>query len=257
MATMTILLLSLTVFFPTRGFAAETITIRQISQEMERRLSSKDEQFLISMKIIEADGSNKERLMKVWRRSENKKDHALLVRMQRPLDLKGTALLATVKDDQENKWIYLPSNKQTRRLTGESGQGGILGSELSVEDFDFNREQGAENKLKKEYLENGKKFYFIESNVNATSATYSKILSTVSGENFLPIKAECYDKKGHLLKIIDITNYRQITKEKWRAGNIKIKNIQNNRSTEITLSQIKLNQNLRGSLFTPKALSED
>nr|WP_295899246.1 outer membrane lipoprotein-sorting protein [uncultured Bdellovibrio sp.] len=260
MAIASSFVLVLMISFAPRFVQAEATTapsVQKIGEEMSSRLRSHDEEFVVNMKIIEADGSSKDRQMRIWRLSPEKKEHYLLVRMQKPQDLKGTALLATLKGEQEDKWIYLPSTKQTRRLTGESGQGGILGSELSVEDFDFNHEQGAQNALKKEIEVKGKKYYLIESDVNSTSANYSKIVSYVAASDYLPVKAECFDKQGKLLKVLDITGYKKVSPTKWRAGKIKIRNVQNKRGTEITISQVKIDQNIKSSRFTPKALAED
>lgn len=257
MAIVSALFLALSISFTPTTAVAQTPSVEKIGNEMSQRLRSRDEEFTVNMKIIEADGSNKERQMRIWRLSPQKKEHSILVRMEKPQDLKGTALLATLKDEKEDKWIYLPSSKQTRRLTGESGQGGILGSELSVEDFDFNRDRGAKNILKKELEINGKKYFLVESDVNATSANYSKIVTYVAASEYLPIKAECYDKQGKLLKILDFSNYKKVSKTKWRAGKITIANTQNKRGTEIIMSNIKLDQKLKGNRFTPKALSED
>lgn len=252
----TIFLIFSFTFNPT-STKAQGPTIEQIGQEMGRRLRSRDEEFTVNMKIIEADGSSKERQMQIWRLSPQKKEHSLLVRMQKPQDLKGTALLAIMKGGKEDKWIYLPSSKQTRRLTGESGHGGILGSELSVEDFDFNRDQGARNILQKEVTINNRKYYLLESDVNATSANYSKIVSYVSASEYLPMKVECFDKQGKLLKVLDISNYKKVAGGKWRAGKVKVTNIQNKRGTEIILSKVKLDQNLKSNRFSPKALAEE
>jgi outer membrane lipoprotein-sorting protein len=232
-------------------------TVEQIATELSQRLSAKDEEFTATMKIIEADGSNKEREMTVLRLSKEKNDHSLLVRMQRPQDLKGTALLATLKGEKEDRWLYLPSSKQTRRLSGESGQGGILGSELNTEDFDFNRDQKAKSNLKNEMSVDGKKYYILESDVNETSSNYSRVISFISAKEFLPMKFECYDKKGKLLKILNISSYKKVTSTKWRAEKIIIKNVQNNRGTEIVIKGVKINQNLKSSRFTPKMLAED
>ena len=257
MATISGFFIASMIIFTPHSSSAAIPPIGDIGKEMSQRLSAKDESFLVKMRIVEADGSGKDREMKIWRSSPSKDNHSLLVRMQKPTDLKGTALLATVKGDQEEKWIYLPSTKQTRRLTGESGKGGILGSELSVEDFDFNRDKGAESSVKKETELNGKKYWVIESNVGATSATYSKIISFVSQNEYLPVKVETYDKQGKLLKVLEITDYKKLPNNKWRAGKISIKNIQNKRGTEIIFADVKLNQNLKTSLFTPKSLGED
>ncbi|MBO9665202.1 MAG: outer membrane lipoprotein-sorting protein [Bdellovibrio sp.] len=257
MATLSALILGFALLGTPETARAQSMTIDKLSQEMSSRAKTHDEQFTVQMAILEADGSSKDRQMKVWRLSPAKKEHYLIARMEKPQDLKGTALLATLKGDKEEKWIYLPSTKQTRRLTGESGQGGILGSELSTEDFDFNHDQSASNLIKKEVEIKGKKYYVVESDVNNTSANYSKIVSFVHATEFLPIKSECYDKQGKLLKTIDFLEYKKLAGNKWRPGKIKIKNIQNKRGTDIVLSDIKINQNLKPSRFTPKALADE
>jgi predicted RND superfamily exporter protein len=245
---------------PSATKSTSSMTAEQLGKELGEKLRTQDESFNVKMKIIEADGSTKDREMKVWRLSPAKKEHYLLVRMSKPQDLKGTALLATLKEGKEDKWIYLPSSKQTRRLSGDSGggsQGGILGSELSTEDFDFNADRGAQSNVSKEIEAGGKKYYVVESNVEAASDSYSKVVSFVAQDTHLPVKSECYDKSGKLLKTIDLLGYKKLPGDKYRVSKIVIKNVQNKRGTEILLSQIKINQGLKTSQFTPKALSEE
>lgn len=259
MATAMGFLLSFTLLgWPPSVAAQPPLTAQDIGKKIAERLTTRDESFKVKMKIIEADGSSKDREMSIQRLSPQKKEHYLLVRMQKPQDLKGTALLATLKEGKEEKWLYLPSSKQTRRLSGDSGgSGGILGSELSTEDFDFNADRSTENVLKREVEIKGKKYYVIESKVDTTSEIYSRIVSYVTVDGFLPVKSECFDKKGQLYKVIDLSNYKTLPGGKFRAERIQIKNVQNKRSTEITLSEIKVNKGLTQSRFSPKALSED
>src|SRR5690606_5920533 len=109
----------------------------------------------------------------------------------------------------------------------------------------------------KETKINGKPYYVVDSDVNAASANYSRVVSYVATNEFLPAKSETYDKDGKLLKVIEFSNYKQVGKGKWRAGKIMIRNVQNNRATEIALANIKIDQNLKPSGFTPKALRDD
>lgn len=111
--------------------------------------------------------------------------------------------------------------------------------------------------MQKEIEIKGKKYYVVESDVNTSSNSYSKVVSFISATDFLPIKSECFDKKGQLLKTIDLLGYKKLTGNKYRATKIVIKNVQNKRSTEITLDDLKINQGLSSSKFTSKALAED
>ena len=257
-ATVASVLFALVLSYPQSSFSQVQPSVERIGQEISSRLSAKDETVKVKMKIIEADASSKEREMSIQRFSPSKAEHYMMVRMQKPQDLKGTALLATFKDGKEEKWLYLPSSKQTRRLSGDSsGQGGILGSELTPEDFDFNADRSTQNSLKKEVEIKGKKYYVVESVVDASSASYSRVISYISAADFLPIKSECFDKKGQLLKTIDLLGYKKLSGNKFRASKIVIKNVQNKRSTEITLSDMKINSGLSAAKFTSKALAED
>ena len=128
---------------------------------------------------------------------------------------------------------------------------------LNAEDFDFNRDSSANSAVKKEIEVKGSKYYLVESDVSSSSPNYSKVISYVSATQYLPIKAECYDKQSKLLKIIDFSDYKKLPGNKYRAGKIKIRNVQNKRGTDIVLSDIKLNQGLKSSKFTPKSLSSD
>ncbi|MBS1972491.1 MAG: outer membrane lipoprotein-sorting protein [Bdellovibrionales bacterium] len=238
--------------------AIPPVDVQKIASEISSRMSAKDEEFDVTMKIIEADKSSKERGMKIMRLSPSKKEHYVMVRMQTPKDLKGTSLLATYKDGKEEKWLYLPSSKQTRRLASSSSESNsILGSELNTEDFNINTETSAKNTLKKEAKIGGQNYYVVESDVNKVSGNYSRVISYIAQNEYLPAKSEAYDKQGKLLKVIDFSDYKKVGDGKWRAGKIKIRNVQNNRATEIALSNIKVDQNLKPSEFTPKALSEE
>lgn len=238
--------------------ATPTVSVDKIANEISNRMSAKDEEFDVKMKIIEADKSSKERSMKIIRLSPTKKEHYLLVRMQTPKDLKGTSLLATYKEGKEEKWLYLPSSKQTRRLASTSSESSsILGSELNTEDFNINTENSTQNVLKKSVQIQNKSYYVVESDVHQVSGHYSKVINYVSSAHFLPEKSECYDKQGKLLKIIQFEDYKKVGDGKWRAGKIKIRNVQNNRATEIALANVKVNQDLKPMAFTPRTLSEE
>jgi hypothetical protein len=238
--------------------ALPPMNVGKITDEISNRLNTKDEAFRVQMKIIEADKTSKDREMTILRLSPSTKEHYLLVRMQTPKDLKGTSLLATYKNGKEEKWLYLPSSKQTRRLASTAKESSsILGSELNTEDFNINTESTAKNALKKEITLNNQPHYVVESDVNGVSSIYSKVISYVATENFLPAKSECYDKSGKLLKTIFFSDYKKLANGKFRAGTIKIENVQNSRGTEIALSDIKVDQNLKPSAFTAKALSEE
>jgi predicted RND superfamily exporter protein/outer membrane lipoprotein-sorting protein len=233
-------------------------SVDKITQEIGTRLTSKDEVFTAKMTIVEADKTSKDREMTISRFSPNKKEHYLLVRMQTPKDLRGTSLLATYKGGNEEKWLFLPSSKQTRRLASTSKESSsILGSELNTEDFNLNTENTAKSTLQKETTLNGQRHFVISTDVSAVSNNYSRVVSYVAADSYLPTQSECYDKAGKLLKTIHFSEYKKVGPNKFRAGLIQIENVQNKRRTDIAFSDMKIDTGLSANAFTPRALGED
>ncbi len=67
-----------------------------------------DDSANVVMKIIEANGETKEGSLSIQRK-KTKSSHFTLIRLIKPRDLKGTALLRQIENGNEQQWIYLPA----------------------------------------------------------------------------------------------------------------------------------------------------
>jgi outer membrane lipoprotein-sorting protein len=178
--------------------------------------------------------------------------HDTIIRMLTPKDLKGTALLSVLREKpaKEEKFVYLPSSKQTRKVTTSEGNAKVLDSELYTQDFDLATVQTATSRLKA----NADGSSIIETQINEPKSPYGKTVALVSADARLQ-RADVYDKKGRLLKKIGFFNYQDVGPGKIRASEIKIENVQNHRRTDLKFSGFKVNQGLQEKDFTPAALA--
>lgn len=240
--------------FAQKSFSAG-IDVNALLKKSQSLIASKDDIADVTMKIIEKDGSVKERQMQIKRKFGQK--HMTLVRMKAPADLKGTALLNVIEAGEENQWLYLPSTKQVRRIMGnQNKKAGVLGSELTPEDLDITTVKGSKATLLKEMKVNNQDFALVEIKSNSNTTGYSKALVLISVKTQLPARLEYYDKQNKAVKRVDFESYVQVGGA-YRAQSIKVRNLVNKRGTDLILTNIKSNSGLSEDEFSQRALSRE
>lgn len=242
------------VIFSQNSFSAP-VDVDALLKKSKSLISSKDDVADVTMKIIEKDGSVKERSLQIKRKFGEK--HMTLVRMKAPADLKGTALLNVIDGAEETQWLYLPSTKQVRRIMGQQNKkAGVLGSELTPEDLDITTVKGSKATLVKEMKVGNQDFALIEIKSNSNTTEYSKALVLVSLKSSLPARLEYYDKQNKAVKRVDFEKYIQVGGA-YRAQSIKVRNLVNKRGTDLILTNIKSNSGLSEDDFSQRALSRE
>lgn len=220
-------------------------------QKARKNLESKSDQATVILKIIEKSGDAKVREMEL-KSMQTTKGGKALIRIQSPADVKGTALLAELEGTEQKQWIYLPSSKQVRRISGSAGQGGILGSELNTQDLNPVAIKSAQARL----LDRTKGSARLQIDTKASgTGGYTHLILTLSEPQGLPLKAE-YFKGKTLAKTVDFLNYTQSNGVS-RAQLIKVFNPVNKRGTDVELKNIQVNSGLKEKDFSVDALKDD
>jgi len=160
--------------------------------------------------------------------------------------------LSVIKNSDEEKWVYLPASKQTRKISTAEGNARVLDSELYTEDFDLNQIKTSSSKISKTDADGT---VSVETTLAPDKGAYSKTICYVGKDNLLK-NADVFDKKGALLKTIQFLDYKEVAPGKWRALKIAIENVQNKRKTELTMSDLKVNLKLKEDDFSTRALAE-
>lgn len=236
--------LSLIILF-TSGAHAAFNSADDILKKARTQLDAKSDQAHVVLKIIEPSGEVKERQMtlQILRTPQGFKS---MIRMTAPADVKDTAVLAQMEDGKDQEWLYMPSNKQVRRITSGKKSAGILGSELSPDDLDPMAFKGASPVIEKQSPSEAQIV------LQPTGSDYTKVVTTFSLPDALPRKTEYY-KGQSLEKTVAYSDYKAFG-EIQRAQKIEIRNVPKKRGTIIEFSEVNVNPTLNPKDFTPDAL---
>ncbi|MEK7356010.1 MAG: outer membrane lipoprotein-sorting protein, partial [Bdellovibrionota bacterium] len=232
---------------PSVAHANEAATLLK---KARKKLASRSDQATVTLKIIEANGDVKTRSIKLKAMSDGSDYHAI-ARILAPADVKGTALLAEIKDGAENQWLYLPSSRQVRRVVSGQKSAGVLGSELNPQDLNVEILKGATAKL----LSKDAKLASIEVKPRAATEYYDSAIVTLTMPDSIPEKIE-YRLEGKATKTVEFSDYATESGVV-RAKKISIKNLQNGRGTDVELSDLKINEKLDKSDFSQNALKSE
>lgn len=228
---------------------------KDLLKAVEKNMSAHDEVAKVSMIISEANGQKKPARVLEIKRKGAEGSQNVMVRMQSPADLKGVALLTKNNGKSSDQWLYMPSNKQTRRIVSSNKSSNFMDSELSFEDMGSASDLNVDSKVIKQDTINGRKFAVVENAIKGES-TYSKILVWVDLATNLIAKTESYAKDGKLLKTTTFSGYKQFDKGVWRAQKVEVKNVQTKRGTVLELSDLKINKGLDDDEFSESAMTE-
>lgn len=249
-------------FLPTQVRAVPSAgeSLEHFAREASKSLFARDEKVEVEMTNIEADGETETRRIELSRLTMKQKassavkvEQKIVARIMEPKSLRGTSVLTVTDGESQNRWIYLPSSKQVRRVVGGDDVGAaILGSELSTEDLDLSQVDGATAKIVSR--ENG--VVVIETKIRNKDSAYSKCVARFDENSRLMKVAECADRKGLPFKRISVLGYRRLAGNVARPTEMKIENLKTKRATKLVFSSQKVNSGLKPSQFTPESLRD-
>ncbi len=207
----------------------------EILKQVEIRSSPPQEMVELRMVIQEPSGSKKERWLSITRK--NGKEQKALVRLEKPSDLKGLALLSVNSESKEDQWLYLPSTKKTRRILGSNSKGKFLDSEIAYEDLKASTYKSFVSKI----VSKSPGIVEIEGVARkGTPTAYSKVKTWVSVPDYKIVRLEYWDDRGKLLKRTEFKGYERVGEKYWRAKFMEVQNVQNKRRTVLELKRVSL-----------------
>lgn len=222
---------------------------KEILKKSQLLLDAKDDKARVEMKIIEQNGETKSRILNL--QTLRKEGFSVLARIESPADIKNMAFLGNVDEEgNEKQWIYLPSSGKVRRLVTGKSKAGLLGSEISPEDLNSEAIKSSEVKMHKV----DEKYYWIELVPEKGSSDYSKVITKISKDDYLP-KYTAYYIHEKLKKTVAFRDYKKIGKI-FRAHLLSVQNHLNGRATEVKLSSIEVNTGLSPDDFTQSNLKD-
>ena len=117
---------------------ASTPSGRGIMLKVKNRPDGDTRYATLSMTLVQKNGSKRERKLSSWAMDVGK-DTKKIMFFTYPGDVKGTGFLTWDYDNpnkEDDKWLYLPAMKKTRRISGKSSKTDyFMGSDFTYDDM--------------------------------------------------------------------------------------------------------------------------
>jgi len=194
------------------------------------------------------------RIVTLEKPDETVGDKSLVV-FDTPRDIEGTALLSHAKIlDPDDQWLYLPALKRVKRISSSNKSGPFVGSEFAFEDFTAIELNKFDYNYVGEVPCGDLTCDVLERTPRYENSGYTKQVSWVDQTDFQIRKVEFYDRRGDLLKVLKMSDYRNY-EGIWRAHKLSMSNVQTNKQTDLLYGDYTFDTGLAENDFVKGRLS--
>ena len=126
----------LLLFHPT-ALPAQELSGREIMTLVYDRADGEDRTATITMTLVNRRGSQRVRTVQSFSKDYGPDRKSVMV-FQEPADVRGTAYLAWDYEDagrEDDKWLYIPSIRKARRISGASRNEYFMGTDFTYDDM--------------------------------------------------------------------------------------------------------------------------
>ena len=210
---------------------------------------------LTMLMVLSEDDIVRRRMRQLTLEVQQDGDKSIMV-FDRPRDLKGTAILThTHKVDSDDQWLYLPALKRVKRLSSADKSGPFMGSEFAYEDLSSAEVEKYRYRFLRNETVDGEAMFVVERVPVDQKSGYSRQITWVDEAHFRLRRVDYYDRKGDLLKTMELLDYRRYLERYWRASEMVMTNHQTGRSTALLFQNFMFKVGLQDKHFTRDALS--
>lgn len=242
--------------------AQTNLTAKQIQQKSIEATRVSGMESLSKMTIINQNGQKRVRQIAVMTKLyDNGNTEKKLFRFSAPAEVKGVGLLTfDYKSKDDNKWIYMPALRKTRRIISSENAKSFMGSEFSYADMTLPNLEDYTYKLLGEETVKGILCYKIEIipiNDDVLDANgFSEKMVFIGKNDFVLRKAIYFDVFGEKEKVMEVESIVEVdkTNHKYRFKKIMMTNLQNGRKSIFEIEQIKFNPSIPDDCFTTRYL---
>jgi outer membrane lipoprotein-sorting protein len=216
----------------------------------------------VTMDLITDTGSTRTRVLTMLRKNvAGSLDQKYFLYFHQPGDIRATAFLAWKYPDREtDRWIFIPAVNMVRRIAASDSRSSFVGSDFMYEDLSGrNLDKDDYTSVREEKL--GAADCYVVQSVPKTPAEYTRKLSWVDTQTFLPLKEEYYDAQNQLARVFTADEIRNVTADE-HGGKVAIptvvkrtmKNVQSGHRTVVTYENVEYDVELPDDIFTERAL---
>ena len=222
------------------------LTGDELAQKIDNRKTPLDSKVDLIMTLTNKKGKTRYSSLRSIVKDDGAKQ---IIWFLSPADDKGVAFLKIEHNDSDDEMrIWLPAFKKVRRISSKKRSDSFMGSDMSYEDMSTRQLDKYTFNIIGQEVYDSTSCYLLESIPKIDIRTeYTKHVTWVDINLFLPIKEESYDKSGEILKhkyfrYNFINDYHILTE-------VQVTNIQKNHSTNLKFENIKLDTGVEDNMF--------
>lgn len=183
-------------------------------------------------------------------------EQATYIEVTSPQDVAGTRFLFFERTEgRDEQYIFVPAIKRAIRISDEARKQPFLGTDFYVSDFvtpdlnDFNYSFVGEEDVQGHHCK------LVESVPKKMEGQlYSKTITAIDPTDLVVLKAQFFDPKGKLLKVLTIDKLEKIDGH-WTPLEQTMKNVQEGTSSKLTMRNVKYNADLPEDTFSRSYLT--
>jgi len=237
---------------------AQNLTGRDIMQKAKDLPDGDSRYSEMELTLIKKNGDKRERKVVSWSIDEGR-DKKTLMFFTYPGDVSGTGFLTWDYDEigkDDDKWLYLPAMKKTRRISGSSSKTDyFMGTDFTYNDMGSRNIDEDTHTLLREEDRDGQKCWVIESVPKDSHEIYSRKVTWIRQDCCVAVYVEFYDKLDKLHRKLSIGDIRQV-QGFWTKNRMEMQNVQTGHSTVIVLKNPQYDLNVDKSMFTVAKLEK-
>ena len=185
------------------------------------------------------------------------KGDKFLIAFLSPSEIKGVkALTFENPGSSDDNWLYLPSNKRVRRISGANNTASFQGTEFTYEDLvNLDYREFKWRFLKNDTITRGRKkleVFKLDAVPTYADTGYSHIHVYLNRKTWRQERVDYFNLAGQHLKTKDNRDWKLKHGRFWRATTIEMANLRSKKTTLLTLDRFFVNLSLYTSRKTKK-----
>ena len=221
----------------------------------------------LTMTLVNRSGRERVRKVEFILDDTDQRLRRSYLRFLSPSNVRGTAFVQLEHEDRDNdRWLYLPALRNTRRISGSAKTDSFVGTDFSFEDFEILDGQVGGKNFKYTLIGEGEFGGNTCWMIKAVPATREASANTGYGERRMWVEqehyhvlfTEYYDHDGKLIKEMKASDLSLVPNGNGgevRPHKLTMKNLETQHTTIIEFNDFVLNKPLNNSLFTRDYLS--
>ena len=222
--------------------------------------AGEDAKGMLKMELIDRKGNTRQRVLTMLRRNhENNGGQKYFMYFHEPSDVRRlTFMIWKYPGRDDDRWIYVPAVDLIRRIAAEDKYSSFVGSDFSYEDVSGrNLSEDTHSLLDDETLDD-RKVFVIES-VPLAPAAFTRRVSWIDKEHFLPLKIEYYDAQDRLQRIFTANSIEDIAAGEGDDSRVHptamkrtMENVRTGHRTEVTVTSVNYDIGLSDDDFSER-----